>query len=178
MTLSLRIIPKLFGLDDVDLPQRSPGLRSRDRGRRVLATVFYDRIESLGKGGNLSGLLALAMAHELGHLLLGSKAHTDEVIMRPHWTRRDLRQARLDSNFTLGQADAIRETSNRLSQATANNEPVAPLRLGDAKESAAVPWHWNWQHRMNLSDHRIRWHVPKSQVVEARRQPCLSSFYF
>ena len=29
--------------------------------------------------------------------------------MRPHWTRRDLRQARLDSNLTLGQAEAIRE---------------------------------------------------------------------
>ena len=63
----------------------------------VLATVFYDRIQSVGKGGDLSNLLGLATAHELGHLLLGSKAHTEKGIMQPRWTRKHLRQ---DGNDT------------------------------------------------------------------------------
>jgi hypothetical protein len=109
MTLSLRIIPKLFGSTTSTFRSDHLGFAAVTEEGGVLATVFYDRIESLGKGGDLSGILGLAMAHELGHLLLGSKAHTDEGIMRPHWTRRDLRQAKLDSNFTPGQADAIRE---------------------------------------------------------------------
>jgi hypothetical protein len=109
MTLSLRIIPKLFGSTTSTFRSDHLGFAAVTEEGGVLATVFYDRIESLGKGGDLSGILGLAMAHELGHLLLGSKAHSDEGIMRPHWTRKDLRQAELDSEFTPGQADAIRE---------------------------------------------------------------------
>ena len=110
MTLSLRIIPKLFGSTTSKFRSDHLGFAAVNEEGGELATVFYDRIESLGKGGDLSNLLGLATAHELGHLLLGSKAHTDEGIMQPHWTRNHLRQAhRNPFRFTLAQGERIRQ---------------------------------------------------------------------
>ena len=108
-TLSLRIIPKLFGSMTSTFRSDHLGFAAVTAKGGVLATVFYDRIQSVGKGGDLANLLGLATAHELGHLLLGSNAHTAEGIMRPYWTRKLLRQA--DSKqlrFSLEQSQAIR----------------------------------------------------------------------
>jgi hypothetical protein len=48
------------------------------------ASVFYDRVSAIAKGGSaaLPVLLAQAMAHELGHLLLGSHSHSRAGIIR------------------------------------------------------------------------------------------------
>lgn len=108
-TLALRIIPKLFGSTKSSFRSDHLGFAAVTEEGGVLATVFYDRIESQGRGGDLSNLLGLAAAHELGHLLLGSKAHTDEGIMRPNWTRKLLRQDhRSHFRFTAKQLDTIR----------------------------------------------------------------------
>jgi hypothetical protein len=107
--LSVRIIPKLFGSTRSKFRNDHLGFAAVTDEGGVLATVFYDRIESLGRGGDLSNLLGLATAHELGHLLLGSKAHTDEGIMRRHWTRRELRQGQQNPFlFSSEQAGRIR----------------------------------------------------------------------
>jgi len=119
-TLALRIIPKLFGSTKSKFHGDHLGFAAVNEEGGELATVFYDRIESLGRGGDLSNLLGLATAHELGHLLLGSKAHTDEGIMQPRWTREHLRQAhRNQVRFTSEQSQAIRSRVSRY-QATAN----------------------------------------------------------
>ncbi len=116
-TLSLRIIPKLFGSTQSSFRSDHLGFAAVTEEGGVLATVFFDRIDSLGKGGDLSGLLGLATAHELGHLLLGSKAHTPAGIMQPRWTRQQLWAAeRNNFRFTLEQAEAIRsKVANQLS---------------------------------------------------------------
>jgi len=109
MTLSLRILPKLFGSTTSKFRSDHLGFAAVNEEGGELATVFYDRIESLGRGGDLSSLLGLATAHELGHLLLGPKPHTDEGIMQPRWTRRLLRQANWNQlRFSLEQSQAIR----------------------------------------------------------------------
>ncbi len=109
MTLSLRIIPKLFGSTTSKFRSDHLGFAAVNKQGGELATIFYDRIESVGKGGDLASLLGLATAHELGHLLLGSEAHTDEGIMRPYWTRKLLRQANWNQlRFSLEQSEAIR----------------------------------------------------------------------
>ena len=119
-TLSLRIIPKLFGSTSSTFRSDHLGFAAATEEGGVLATVFYDRIQSVGKGGDLSNLLGLATAHELGHLLLGSKAHTDEGIMRPRWTGKLLRESHpRHFRFTLEQSQAIRGRVSRY-QATAN----------------------------------------------------------
>jgi hypothetical protein len=109
MTLSLRILPKLFGSTTSKFRSDHLGFAAVNEEGGELATVFYDRIQSLGRGGDISSLLGLATAHELGHLLLGPKAHTDEGIMQPRWTRKLLRQANWNQlRFSLEQSQAIR----------------------------------------------------------------------
>jgi hypothetical protein len=56
--------------------------------------VFFDRIEeaSRGRGTNVSQLLGTVAAHELGHLMLGSHAHSRWGIMEPAWEEESLRQ--------------------------------------------------------------------------------------
>jgi len=49
-----------------------------------IANVFYDRVNSLSGGGRapLAVMLGRAMAHEIGHLLLGANSHSRTGIMR------------------------------------------------------------------------------------------------
>ena len=107
--LSVRIIPKLFGSWISPFPSNYLGFAAANRDGGVLATVFYDRVELRTRGGDISGVLGLAIAHELGHLLLGSGEHIDEGIMRPNWTRKDLHRDRQHLFlFTSEQAERIR----------------------------------------------------------------------
>jgi hypothetical protein len=56
------------------------------------AGVFYSRIEraayerTVSLGASVAEVLAYVMAHEIGHLLLNSKMHSNEGIMRADWT--------------------------------------------------------------------------------------------
>ena len=61
-------------------------------GTGVLATVYVDRVERLARGsnGDLGTLLGRAMAHEIGHLLMGRAAHAVRGLMRPRWTRAEV----------------------------------------------------------------------------------------
>jgi hypothetical protein len=77
--------------------------------------VFYDRATELHADWNvgLADILGSVMAHELGHLLLGSNAHSSTGIMRAHWQGEELhRLARGSLGFTDGQADHMREKLN------------------------------------------------------------------
>jgi hypothetical protein len=58
-----------------------------------LANVFYDRVDSLAQGGSATVpvIVGRAMAHEIGHLLLGPHSHSNKGIMRPFWSGQDLR---------------------------------------------------------------------------------------
>jgi hypothetical protein len=64
----------------------------------VLASVFYGRIEDLAYG--LAGddrqtpaILGYVIAHELGHLLLGTNSHSEAGIMCARWDRKYLGRA-------------------------------------------------------------------------------------
>jgi len=58
-----------------------------------VATVFYHRVEELkgATGSATSQVLGAALAHELGHLLLGKGAHSRAGIMRCPWDTGELR---------------------------------------------------------------------------------------
>jgi hypothetical protein len=106
---SLRIVPRLFGSWKSSFEKHHLGFAAVDEKGGVLATIFYDRVESLAKGGNIARALGLAIAHELGHLLLGSKAHAERGIMRPFLTRKALRsQQQGHFAFDPVQAEQIR----------------------------------------------------------------------
>jgi hypothetical protein len=57
----------------------------------VHATVFYDRIETVAISGlvRIDRVLGNAMAHEIGHVLLGSNQHSQIGIMKAVWSRAD-----------------------------------------------------------------------------------------
>ena len=85
-----------------------------------MAYVFYDRIEHIAQTylnpSHKPGtddmytviVLAHAMAHEIGHLLL-PHGHSSTGLMRAEWDAKDLRLAvNMQFNFTNEQAELIR----------------------------------------------------------------------
>ena len=62
----------------------------------VLATIYIDRVRWLADAAHVDAatLLGRAIAHELGHLLTASTSHSRRGVMRPRWTRDDVRSAR------------------------------------------------------------------------------------
>jgi hypothetical protein len=63
-------------------------------GTRVVY-IFYQRVRAEAERYDVSTalVLACAMAHELGHLLLPGRGHSADGLMRPCWTREDFRRA-------------------------------------------------------------------------------------
>jgi hypothetical protein len=58
---------------------------------------------------DVAQVLAYAIAHELGHVLLPRPAHTDKGIMRAEWNGDDLRHIAIDGlRFTPAQATQMR----------------------------------------------------------------------
>jgi len=77
----------------------------------VLATIYADRVALLAAAAGIDAatLLGRAIAHEMGHLLLATNAHSAHGLMRPHWSRDDLRRGRgADWVFTREEIAAIR----------------------------------------------------------------------
>ena len=79
-------------------------------------SIFYDRVTGLVEGASatLPVLLGRAMAHEIGHLLLGANAHSHTGIMRAFWSGRDLT---LDGRpYLLFTPEQSRQMKGRLAQ--------------------------------------------------------------
>lgn len=86
--------------------------------------IFYQRVEELVRERKLlehkARILGLAMAHELGHLLLPFHSHSRTGIMRAEWNRQDFQlAARGNLGFTPQQTELIR---NELSQRMMDRE--------------------------------------------------------
>jgi hypothetical protein len=84
------------------------------------ASIFYPDVESLAEreGVPRDQLLGHGVAHEIGHLLLNSSAHSPFGLMRGKWDSKDLqRAARGDLLFTAEQARTMRtEVLRRMGQ--------------------------------------------------------------
>lgn len=86
-------------------------------GAGCYSDVFYDRTLQLHADWKVSvaDILGSVMAHELGHLLLGSNAHSRDGVMKARWQGEELRRlSRGNLRFTSEQVDLI---SGRLSGA-------------------------------------------------------------
>lgn len=62
-------------------------------GAGSLATLYIDRIDAIAAraGVAVGVVLGRAMAHEIGHLLLGHSRHRDRGLMRAYWSEMVLR---------------------------------------------------------------------------------------
>jgi len=97
----------------------------------IHASIFYPDVQSMADTGGImrDQLLGHAIAHEIGHLLLNSSAHSSAGLMRAQWNSKDLvRAARGDLLFTAVQAETMRgEVVRRIAglQASQNLEVQA-----------------------------------------------------
>ena len=75
-----------------------------------VATVFADRVQRVAHAArtNVVGVLALAIAHELGHVLLASTAHAKAGLMQAAWSHAQLRRPRAELRFLDEEALAMR----------------------------------------------------------------------
>jgi hypothetical protein len=85
-----------------------------DAGTRTgsLATIYTDRIAWLARAGESDArvLMGRAMAHEIGHLLLGTHGHATHGLMRARWSEAELRRSvPADWLFSPTDAQRIRE---------------------------------------------------------------------
>jgi hypothetical protein len=105
----VRLPPHLAEQDVVTLGDSLIDTRLR---AGALATIYVTRVATLAHrcGVDVQTLLARAVAHEIGHLLLGTSAHASSGLMRAAWAPAALRRAAAeDWRFTAPDARAIRE---------------------------------------------------------------------
>jgi len=107
--LTVKTMEKHLGVPDHVL---GLSMYSKDKPGH-LAYVFYHRVEEFVQARNLhehkARILGLAMAHEIGHLLLPLHSHSSRGVMRATWDREDFElAARGNLDFTPKQAELIR----------------------------------------------------------------------
>jgi hypothetical protein len=76
----------------------------------TLSTVFIDRVDWLASTGKAARgeVLGRAIAHEIGHQLLGSNDHSPRGLMRETWTPEELTRNRADDwQFSIAQRAAL-----------------------------------------------------------------------
>jgi len=94
--LVLRILPRAMA-ERATRDQSLLGFAqlAEDGAPASVAFVFYHRVESLAVELRCARgvILGYALAHEVGHLLLGTNSHAPNGIMRARWTEKELRLA-------------------------------------------------------------------------------------
>lgn len=103
--LSLRIVREGPSWTNGTVATLGAALVDRRAGG-VLATVYVNAIAALAivAGTDAAVLLGRAAAHELGHLLMASTTHRRQGLMRPKWTRDEVRRDRT-ADWTFGTGD-------------------------------------------------------------------------
>lgn len=111
LIFDMNVVPRFMAMR-ASMPETSLGFTSLTKeGRASVATVFYDSVKDMAEptAPALTAILAYAMAHELGHLLLPNSGHSSGGIMRARWTPEDLRNAVYGKLFfTSGQGKSMR----------------------------------------------------------------------
>jgi hypothetical protein len=106
----------------------------------ALATVYYNYVLHRTKGDNAESeapiLLGCIIAHEIGHLLLGPKAHSAGGIMQPRWEPKEIWQAIRDGLlFTSAQSKSMRV---RVQERTRQKAVVPPRANAEAMPEGAT----------------------------------------
>jgi hypothetical protein len=75
-----------------------------------LCRIFVDRVHNLAAsaGVDRGTLLGRAMAHEVGHLLLGTNEHSRYGLMRPRWNAAELTRDGVDWTVSRAQGKRMR----------------------------------------------------------------------
>lgn len=88
-------------------PRRIMGIALAADQRRAVLSLYFDAVSDVARryGSPRGEVLGLALAHEMGHVLLPPPSHSATGIMQPSWEGDDIRHA-LDvgARFTTAQA--------------------------------------------------------------------------
>jgi len=106
-------------------------LMPRRDGAVSYAGVSYPAVEDVASGleADVSDVLGATMAHEIGHILLGSKAHSRSGVMSSRLQKAEVRMAgRGELRFTAKQAERIRRELMRRGAQYARFLPQPGLR--------------------------------------------------
>jgi len=105
----------------------------------IFASVYYDYALRSAKRDNdefeVPVILGCVVAHELGHLLLGSNSHSGSGVMQPQWGRKQVKQALTGGlRFTHDQSKRIQaEVEKRTS---VQNSSLAEQRISEVHQPA------------------------------------------
>jgi hypothetical protein len=93
-------------------------------GTGCYSDVFWKRAQGLHANSNvdLAGILGSVIAHEMGHLLLGSNAHAISGIMRAHWESGELH------HIAMGTLSFLPEQSKRMRVRVATSKALLASR--------------------------------------------------
>jgi hypothetical protein len=103
-------------------------------GTGCYADLFYDRAERLHEisGASLASILGHAIAHELGHLLLGTNSHSPAGIMRARWQPADLASAGKGALlFSAIESRAMKNKLGAWQTQARDTSHIAAAHLGD-----------------------------------------------
>jgi hypothetical protein len=95
-------------------------------GTGTCSDVFFPSVQKLHHDwqASIPRVLGSVMAHEIGHLLLGSNAHSASGIMQPHWQGTELRSIGMGTLlFTPEQAQEMRRKQQPLRTESASTLP-------------------------------------------------------
>jgi len=128
--LQLRIAKRSFNLNEFAM---GISYLSAD-GTGCYADLFYERAEQIHEISqvNLATILGHAVAHELGHLLLGTNSHAPTGLMRARWQPADIASA--SKGTLLFSTSESLEMRNKLAPWHAqgrDDSHIATARLGD-----------------------------------------------
>lgn len=101
----------------------------------VLASVYYEYASRRAKSGaaefEVPFILGCVIAHEVGHLLLGSNSHSGSGVMQPQLGRKQIQQAMMGTlHFTPEQAKLIQAEAQlrmRLQTASLKERPMGAV---------------------------------------------------
>ena len=97
-------------------PKRTMGMALAADANRAVLSVYLDAVTDVARryGLPVGKVLGIALAHELGHVLLPPPSHSAEGIMQAAWEGDDLRKAAVSAlAFNGDQAGLIRERLTR-----------------------------------------------------------------
>ena len=109
--LNLRIVPR-FEMAEAGFRGAALGFALAAKEGGVHASIFYHRVLETAQEGPASAaqILGHAMAHEIGHLLLGSNSHSPTGMMSAQWNRKELKDATLELlRFNADQVERMRK---------------------------------------------------------------------
>jgi hypothetical protein len=134
--LILRILPQSMadraaqGADSFGFAQQTT-----DGTPSYVANVFYHRVQSAARefGVSRAVILGHALAHEVGHLLLGRDSHSPNGIMRALWTEKELLNASAGRLVFLPQQAAVMRT-----EVMARTKLLSPQQVAESVQRRGI----------------------------------------